>query len=67
MSETQKLQKTIETAIYQYRTRYPNSIKEVEQVIAQHLAGKAMAAIESDIDRSYQENYIESLNKIYNV
>lgn len=62
MSSTEKLQKAIEEAIYEYRTQYPDSMPEVERVIAKHLTTKVVETLEKDINRGYRDNYLDALH-----
>jgi hypothetical protein len=64
MSGAEKLRQAIEEAIYQYRTQYPDSMPEVERVIAKHLAGKAATSIECDLNRGYRDNYLDALQTL---
>lgn len=64
MSSTEKLQKAIEEAIYEYRTRYPDSMPEVERVIAKHLTTKVVETLEKDINRGYRDNYLDALQTL---
>jgi len=61
MSSNEKLRQAIEEAIYQYRTQYPDSMPEVERVIAKHLTTKVTEALEKDLNRGYRDNYLDAL------
>jgi hypothetical protein len=62
MSGAEKLSKAIEEAIYEYRTQYPDSLLDVERVIAQHLAVKVTETLNKDINRTYRDNYLDALH-----
>jgi len=64
MSNNEKLRQAIEEAIYEYRTQYPDSMPEVERVIAKHLTTKVTEALEKDLNRGYRDNYLDALQTL---